>query len=211
MGCTSEKYSWASVLLGFVLVFVWGVISLAHAYDRSLTRMNASFTRGFMIVERLGAVLDAVSRISVDQQAFLSSGDARFQDGVVESAEALKIDISVLNSLAAKANVQSPALAKLARSIDQVLSMAGESDAIRQRRGAPAALAYFDSKETAISEARLQVTHLKDEINRHLSDRVRTARSPKALLRDVLGGAPREIALQHGAKAIRISANIGIE
>ncbi len=210
MGCTSEKYSRLSVLLGLALVFAWGVMSLAHAYDRSLTRMNDSFTRGFMIAERLGGILDALSRLTVDQQAFLSTGDARFQDGVVESAEALANDIGVLNSLAARGTLQRTALIDLSRSIDQMLSLAGESDAIRQSRGAAAAVAYFDSRATAIDEAKLQATQLRGEITRHISERVRTARSPKGMLQDVLAGTP-PMAFEHGPRAIRVSGIVGIE
>jgi len=76
MGHSAEKYPWMSILLGLALVFVWGVMSLAHAYDRSLGRMNYSFTRSFMIADRLGAVLDELGRLSVAQQAFLSTGRA---------------------------------------------------------------------------------------------------------------------------------------
>ncbi len=207
----AEKYSWLSPLLGFVLVFVWGVLSLAHAYDRSLTRMNDSFTEGFMIVDRLGAVLDALGRISIDQQAFLSTDDARFQDGVVESAEALTIHVATLNALAARGKLQRPPLAILSRSIDQALTLVGESDEVRQTRGTRAALAYFDARENTFAEARLQAGQLRSEIARHISERVRSARSPKALLHDVLGSAPRGIALEHGARPIRISASVGIE
>jgi hypothetical protein len=211
MGYSAEKYPWMSILLGLALVFVWGVISLAHAYDRSLTRMNDSFTQSFMIADRLGGILDALSRLSVDQQAFLSTGDARFQDGVIESGEALTIDIGMLNSLAAKAELQRPPIASLSRSVDQVLNLVGESDGVRQRRGASAALAYFDSREIAIAEAKLQAGQLRSEIGRRISDRVRDARSPRVLLQDVLGGTPAGIAVEHRARGIRVSTQVGIE
>ncbi len=193
---TAEKYSWLSPLLGLVLVFVWGVLSLAHAYDRSLTRMNDSFTEGFMIVDRLGAVLDALSRLSVDQQAFLSTGDARFQDGVVESVEALTIHVETLKVLAARGKLQRQPLAILSRSIDLALNLVGESDEVRQSRGGRAALAYFDSRENTLAEARLQADQLRSEIARHISERVRSARSPKALLHDVVGGVSHGIRLE---------------
>jgi hypothetical protein len=100
MDWSTEKYPWLSLFLGLTLVFVWGVISLAHAYDRSLAEMKESFAQGFMLVERLGGVLDTLARVRTDQQAFLSTGDDRFQDEVVGGAETLTLDISVLKSMA---------------------------------------------------------------------------------------------------------------
>jgi len=211
MGYSAEKYPWMSILLGLALVFVWGVMSLAHAYDRSLGRMNDSFTRSFMIADRLGAVLDELGRLSVAQQAFLSTGDARFQDGVIESGEALTIDIEILNQMAAKGKLQRPPIASLSRAIDQVLNLVGESDGIRQSRGASAALAYFDSREIAIAEAKLQSGQLRSEITRRLSDRIRVARSPRALLQNVLGSAPAAMALERRARTIRVSSQVRIE
>ncbi len=200
MDSSSEKCPWLSLLPGFALVFAWGVISLAHAHERSLAQVNDSFVHGLMITDRLGAILDDLARLSVDQQAFLSTGDVRFQDGVIESSETLPLHMAMLNSLAAKSKWQAPLLASLSRSIDQVLGSVGQSDEIAAVRGKAAAVTFFESGEAAISEARGQADHLRTEITGSISDRIRNARTTKALLLDLLYVAPAETGLEHGAR-----------
>jgi hypothetical protein len=203
MDWSSEKCPWLSLLLGFGLVFVWGVMALAHAYDRSLATVNDSFTQGFIVVERLGAILDALARLSVDQEAFLSTGDKRFQDGVVEGAETLALDMYMLNSLAARNKLQRPLLTSLARSIEQVLGSVAQSDDIRDVRGRAAAVAFFESKEAVISVAKWQADQVRIEITGCISDRIRSARGTSALFQELLYSAAIETAL--GRTMMRLS------
>ena len=177
MDWSSEKYPWLSLWLGFALMFVWGVMSLAHANDQSLAKVNDSFTQGFMVVGRLGAILDALDRLSVDQRGFLSTGDERFQDGVIEGAETLALDMDVLNSLAARNKLQRALLTNLSRPIEQVLGSVAESDDIRDVRGRAAAVAFFESKEAAISVSKGQADQLRIEITGRISDRIRSGGS----------------------------------
>jgi hypothetical protein len=189
MDWSSEKCPWLSLLLALALVFVWGVMSLADAYYRRLAKVDDSFIQGFMIVDQLGIIVDSLARLSVDQEAFLSTGDQRFQDGVVESAETFALDRYRLNSLAASGQLQR-SLNRLSQSIDQVLGSVAESDNIMEVRGKVAAVAFFESKEPAISNAKLQAEQLKIEITGGVSERIRSARGPSALFEDFLYVAP---------------------
>ena len=207
MDWSLEKYPWLSLLPGFALVFVWGVISLGHAYDRNLTKMKDSVDQGFMLVGRLDGALDALARLRVDQQAFLSTGDERFQDGVIESVETLTIDIAVLNSLAAKNKSERALLFSLSRSIEQVLGSVGESDHIMELRGKAEAVAFFDSQEDSIPDAKGQAEQLRIQIAGRISDRIRTPRTANPLLRDVL--VPLGVALERAAafsKSVRLNS-----
>jgi hypothetical protein len=199
MDWTSEKYPWLSLLLGLGLVFVWGVISLAHAYDRSLGRMKDSYAQGFMLVERLGGVLDTLARLGIDQQAFLSTGDERFQDGVVESAETLSVDVAVLDSMAARTKSERPLLNGLSQSIRQVLASVADSDDIRERRGKDEALAFFDSREDSIEAAKWRAEQLRIKIAGRISDRIGSARGVHGWFQDLLFDAPREATFAGGA------------
>jgi hypothetical protein len=196
MDWSSEKYPWVSLLLGFALVFVWGVMSLGHVYDRSLARVNESFTQGFMVVERIGAMLDALARLSVDQEAFLSTGDERFQDGVIESAQTLELDMYMLN-LADRAKLQRPLLNSLSRSIDLFLGSVADSDEIRDDRGRVAAVAFFESKDATIADTESQAEQLRIEITGCVFDRIRSASGTRALFEALLYGAPVGTMLVH--------------
>jgi CHASE3 domain sensor protein len=209
---SSEKYSWLSLWLGLALVLVWSVMSLAHAYDRSLTTVSDSFTHGFMLLGRLGTIVDALDRLSVEERAFLSTGDERFQDGVIENAEALEINVDVLNSMAATGKSQRAALTSLFRSIKQVLDLVGESDGIRDARSGAAAAAFFESKESAVSLAKWQADQLRIEVTRGMSGRIRKARRYNALFEGFFYGEPAGTALGRGVafwNSARLTGRVG--
>jgi CHASE3 domain sensor protein len=190
MDWSAAKYPWLSLLLGLTLVFVWGVISLAHAYDRSLAEMKDSFAQGFMLVERLGGVLDTLARVRTDQQAFLSTGDDRFQDEVVGGAETLAVDISVLHSMAAPNEAERPLLIGLSRSIAKVLDAVAESDDLMERRGKADAIAFFDAQDAAVALARWQAERLRIQIAGRISDRIQSANTTNVVFRHLLNEAP---------------------
>lgn len=205
---SSEKYPWLSLWLGLALVFAWGVMSLAHAYDRSLATVSDSFTHGFMLLGRLESIVDALDRLGVDQRAFLSTGDERFQDGVIENAESLEIDIDVLNALAATGKSQR-ALVSLSRSIRQVLDLVGESDGIRDVRSSAAAAAFFESKDSALSLAKWQADQLRIEITRGMSGRIIKARRYHALFEGFFYGEPAPARGAASWNSVRMAGRVG--
>jgi hypothetical protein len=196
MDWASEKYPWLSILLGFALLVVWGVVSLAHAYDRGLAKVNDSFTNGFRVEEQLGATIEALTQLSIDQKAFLSTGDKRFQDGVIESAQTLQLDMYMLE-LEYRTKLQRPLLNSLSRSIDLVLGSVANSDDIRDVRGRLAAITFFDSQQAAISVAKSEADQLIIDISACLSDRVRNAHRTSALFEALLYGEPVGTMLVH--------------
>lgn len=189
MDWSSEQFPWLSLLVGLALVFFWGVMSLAHAYYRRLDKVNDSFIQGFVIVDELDLIADALARLSVDQEAFLSTGDQRFQDGVIDSAQTFGFNQNRMSSLAAGTNLEG-SVNSLFRSIDQVLGSVAESDQIREVRGRVAAVAFFESKEPGIFDAKLQAEQLRTQISSSVADRIRNAQGPSTLFDDFLHDAP---------------------
>jgi hypothetical protein len=198
-----EKLPWFSLLLGFAMVVVWGLISIAHAHERSLARVNDCFVQGLMAVDGLDSILDDLARLDVDEGAFFSTNDPRLQDGVIESTERLTLHIGMLNSIADRYNLQRPLVADLSRSISQVLGSIGESDGIAAVRGRAAAAAFFESKEAEVAEAREQASHLKVRITAGISNKIQNARTTGSFLRDLIYVAPAN-GIEHGARRIRI-------
>jgi len=188
MDWSSEKYPSSSLWLGFVLVFIWGAVSLANAYDRSLVKINDSYSQALKVVGRLDAIRDALARLNIDEEAFLSTGDERFQDGVIESVESLTIGMGMLNSMAASNELERALLTRLFRSIEQVLGSVAESDNVRDTRGRAAAVAFFESKQATISLAKWHADQLRIESTACVSERIRSGRSA-ALFRAILYGA----------------------
>ncbi len=208
MDWSSEKHPWSYLLPGFALIFAWSVISIAHAHQRTLASVNDSFTRASIFMDRLGTITDDLDRLSVDQRAFLSTGDMRFQDGVIESSERLTMDIGMLNAMAARNEMERLLLVSLSRSIDQVQASVGESDTIATKRGRAAAAAFFESREVAVSEAKGEATQLKTEMSQDVSDRIRNARMARAFLQDLLYIGPAGTGFKHSRRPLigRVSA-----
>lgn len=198
MDWSSEKPPWMSLGLGLALVCAWGVMSLAHAYQRSLEKVNDSFDHGFMIVDQLGTIVSSLDRLSVDQRAFLSTGEMGFQDVVIESAERLELDLVKLNSMAVAGRLRRAPLAGLSASVKQVLALMGESDRIKDARGAAAAVAFFDSKEPAISLAAWQADQLRLEISRNTAAEIQCTRGANALVEALRYAFPSATAFGYG-------------
>jgi CHASE3 domain sensor protein len=191
MDSSSKEYSWLSLTVAFALLFVWGVISLALAYDRRLADVNESFTGAFRVAGRLDVIANALDHLGVDQQAFLSTGEERFQDGVIESIQTLELSINSLNSLAARRTSHRALLLALSRLIERVIAMVAESDRIREAGNKAAAAAFFESKEAEISQAKSQTAQLRLETIVSISDRIRGARGSETLVAALVDDARR--------------------
>ncbi|HKD66011.1 MAG TPA: hypothetical protein VKB84_04155 [Candidatus Binataceae bacterium] len=178
----SEEYRGVSLMLGVALLLLWGVMSLARRYEQSLAWVNQSFNEGFKLTGQLGVILEALNHLGVDQHAFLSTGDKTFQDGVIESAETLEIEMSMLNSQTAGNSLRQSLVNDLSRSIEQVIASVGRSDAIRDAGGKKAAIAYFASQADPLSNAKSQANQLRIEIIRSIADRISKAHANSTLL-----------------------------
>ena len=60
MDSSSKEDFWLSVIVGFALLLVWSVMSIAHAYDRRLAESKESFTAALRVVGRLDELLPKV-------------------------------------------------------------------------------------------------------------------------------------------------------
>jgi len=181
------EYSGSSLALALALLLVWGVMSVALAYDQRLEVMNDSFTQRLMLVGRLGVVLEALDHLAVDQQAFLATGDENFQDCVVESVESLELNLDLLNSLGAKNGSHGVvALRDLSRSIKRVIGIVAESDRIRDWHSKAAAVDYFAAQGDDVSQAKWQVNQLQIDIIRSISHDMKSADTIKTLVGTLL-------------------------
>ena len=90
---------------------------------------------------------------------------------MIESPNALELNIDMLNSSAVKAS-QPALLAESFRSVAQIFRSVGESNRIREGRGKAEAAAFFASSEADISRAKWQSNQLRIEIIRSISDRI---------------------------------------
>ena len=81
----SAEDSWTIRGLGLALVVICLAIGFHYALNRTLTKVNDSVTGGFLVVEHVDAIVDDLDRLTLNQRAFLGTGDERFSQDVVES------------------------------------------------------------------------------------------------------------------------------
>jgi len=179
-----------SVVLAFVLVIVWSVITLADAYSQRLADMDNSYNRGFSAVYVLDDITAAVDRLGTNQRAFLSTSDLRFSDEIWMNIVNLGHDLAVLKGLAARNPIPAARVAQLSAAIGQVQDSIAHCDDLRDTRGKRAALACLDSDETAFAEATSRSIELKTAIIQDIINRNRNARRGDSLLRAVFHRAP---------------------
>jgi hypothetical protein len=205
MDWSSKKCAWtASAALVVTLIVMWGVMSLGYAYNSSLERMNDSFSRALTIASLLDETISDLDHLSLNQQASLSTGNERFHDGVWESALALENNLGWLDDAGAKAGLPRAELVGLRAAVDQALKMMAKSYDVRDARGKTAALAFYDTNDTAICAAKAQASEVRTEVLRGISDGIRGARGTNGFIEVLFHGAPRGIAFPHGsAKAVR--------
>src|SRR5690242_11302755 len=89
----------AAAVAAFIMAISWSVMILAGAYNQSLARIDNSFTQGFAALYLLADIEGAVERLNTEQQAFLTTGDLRFVDGVWSSVVVLDRSLEILQNL----------------------------------------------------------------------------------------------------------------
>jgi len=171
------------VRTGFALALV--VICLAIGFhcalNRSLTKVNDSLTGGFLILEHVDSILDDLDRLSLNQRAFLGTGDERFSQDVVESVMEIERHMDSLQQIARKGARLRPPIDNLARAIDWALDSLGKSNEIEQTSGAAVAIALLDNDES-LEDAKDVAQRLRRQATDGVFDRVQTERKMKAIL-----------------------------
>jgi CHASE3 domain sensor protein len=164
--------------------------------------MKDSFARRLMIQGELDDLTSTVDRLSIDQQAFMSTGDDRFQDGVYASIVTLDRRLAGLNASMAGNAVQRARLVRLSAAIKQVVDAVAQSYEVKDARGAAAALAFLDTNDAAISAAKSRAAELSSEMARDLSNQI-IARGSNGLMTAILYGTPAGVTFGRGVTARR--------
>jgi CHASE3 domain sensor protein len=181
---TAEDSAIVRIGFGLALVVICLAIGFRFALNRSLTKVSNSLIGGFLILDHVDNILDDLDRLSLNQRAFLSTGDERFSQDVVESVMGIERQIDSLQQIARKgARLHAP-VNQLARAIDWALDSLGRSNELEQTSGAAVAIALLDNDES-IEDAKEVAQELRRQATDGVFDRVRTERKIKSIL-DVL-------------------------
>ncbi len=170
--------------LGLALVLICLAIGFHYAINRTLTKVNDSLTGGFLVVEHVDAIVDDLDRLTLNQRAFLGTGDERFSQDVVESAMGIERQSGLTESVKTRGPRVKGAITKLERAVAWALDSLGKSNDLNQSMGSGVAIALLDNDDS-IDDAKRVAQELRREVTDGVFDRVRHERKMKAIL-DVL-------------------------
>lgn len=181
----SAEDSWI-IRAGCALALVAVCLASGFHYvmNRTLNKVNNSVTGGFLVVDHVDAIVDGLDRLTLNQRAFLGTGDERFSQDVVESVMGIERHMDSLGQLKIPDPRLRIVISKLEHSVEWALDSLGKSNDLNQTMGSGIAIALLDNDES-IADAKMVAQELRKAATDGVFDRVRTERKMKAIL-DVL-------------------------
>jgi CHASE3 domain sensor protein len=185
MNLNSEEDS-EIVRLGFGLALVTLCLAIGFQYvlDRALTRVRESMNCAFEVLTDADVILDGLDRLSLDQRAFIRTGDLRFSQDLAESVMVIQSHMDFLRQVGRKASRLRDPVARLDRAVDWALVSLRKSNEVEKSEGPAAAIASLNNDES-IDEARNEAQQLRKLVTDGAFERVRTERKLESIL-DVL-------------------------
>jgi CHASE3 domain sensor protein len=166
-----------------VAVSICVAICLRYALNHSLGAVNISMRRGFIVVEHVDRIVDALDQLKVSQRALLSIGGDRFSEGVAENVTGMLAEVDTLRQLKTRDPLLKRQIARVTRSVNWVLDLVGKTNELQRLFGAPAALALFDADgDNYILTAKLDAIQLKQMATDSALHRVRAQRRLRSVL-----------------------------
>ena len=171
---------------GVAMIAICLAIGFRSALRLSLGEIVISLTRGVTVVEKVDDIVDDLDRLQVSQRAFLSTGEDRFSQGVIESATGLIENIGVLEQLTVPGSALGRQIARVSRSIDLAIELVGESNDLQHYFGTDAAVTLLDDDgDHSIESAETDAIQLKKLATAHVLERARAEGRLRSVLKVV--------------------------
>jgi CHASE3 domain sensor protein len=159
---------------GVAVIAICLTIGFRSALSLSLGKVVISVTRGVTVVEKVDDIVDDLDRLRVSQRAFLSTGEDRFAQGVIESVTELIENVGVLKQLTAPGSALARQITRVSQSIDLAIELVGESNDLQHYFGTEAAVTLLDDDgDHSIESAETEAIQLKKLAAAHVLERAR--------------------------------------
>jgi CHASE3 domain sensor protein len=168
------------VMFGAGLVIICLGIGFYHALNRSLAHVHDSFVGGLGVVDHVDNLLMQLDRLNTDQRAFLSTGDDRFSEDVVESIMGIDRNLESLRAAADKDQRLRKPVDSLDRSINWVLDSMGRAFEIERTAGTAVAIALLDD-DSSVDGAKDDAQKLRTVATNGVFDRLRSERRIRSI------------------------------
>ena|SRR5271166_5908453 len=178
---SAEDSKLVRMMFGLTVVVICLGIGFHHALKRTLAQVSDSLVGGLVVVDHVDTIVNQLDRLTTDQRAFLSTGDDRFSEIVVESIMGIDRNLESLEIEAKKDHRLQEPVDKLGQSLNWVMDSMGKSFQVQQTAGAAVAIAYLDDDASA-DDAKDDAARLRRLATDSLFDRVRSESRIKSIL-----------------------------
>jgi CHASE3 domain sensor protein len=150
--------------------------------NHSLARVTNSVTAGLIVVENVDSILDNLDRLSMNQRAYLATGDDRYSEQIAESVMAISTDLEALKQVSVKGEpLRRQWVTRLSQRIDWALDSVQQTYELKRLSGAEVAIVLLDN-DVAIDEARMEASELKKVATDGMFDRMENERTTDSIL-----------------------------
>jgi CHASE3 domain sensor protein len=169
---TAEDSKIVRIACGLALATVCLALCSRLALNHTFVEVRCSVVGGLTVVEKIDSITDNLDRLTMNQRAFLLTGDDRFAVGVAESVMVMSFDLDTLERIPTSTLLQSY-IAVLSHRIDLTLDSIRKSYELQRHLGAGAAIALLDS-DAAADDAKQEAFSLKRAATDGMFDHVQT-------------------------------------
>jgi hypothetical protein len=161
MNLSSAEYPKAvEIMFGLTFVIICLSIGVHHEFERTLAQVSDSIVGGLVVVDHVDNIVNELDRLTAHERAFLSTGDDRFSQVVVESIMGIDLNLEFLKVAAIKDRRLGGAVNKLSQSISVVMDSMGKLFQVQKTAGAAVAIAYLDD-DVSVDSAKDDAVRLR--------------------------------------------------
>ncbi len=141
-------------------------------------------TGGLSLIENIDSIINNLDRLSMNQRAFLYTGDEGFAAGVAESVLAISNNLTSIKQISVNDEPLQRKATILSHSIDWALESIEKAYDLQQHFGSGPAIALLDHDD-AVEDAKEEALSLKKVATDGMFDRVRTEREVRSILEEL--------------------------
>lgn len=169
-----------SLALAAVCLTMW----FRFVLNRTLNTVSRSLTGGLIVVENIDSITHNLDALSVNQRAFLSTGDELFAVQIAESVMAIGNNLESLKQISVNGKPLRPKVTSLSHRINWALDSIERTYDLQQHSGTEAAIALLDNGD-ALWDAKREALSLKQVATDGIFGRVQTERGVNSILEEL--------------------------
>jgi CHASE3 domain sensor protein len=181
---SAEDSKTVRVACGLVLALIYLAIWFRFVVNGTVTKVALSMTGGLSLIENIDSVMNNLDRLSMNQRAYLYTGDERFAGQVAQSIMAIANNLTSIKHISVNDEPLQRKATILSHSIDWALESIGKTYDLQEHFGSGPAIALLDH-DNAVEDAKEEALSLKKVATDGMFERVRTEHEIRSILEEL--------------------------